>query len=442
METRKKNNLNYQIKKSLIYKVIAIAASFLVVKFYLKYLGVDDYGLWAILINIMSFVTFFDFGISNGIKNHVTSAIDDDNKYLAKCYISTAYICVAIVSVIIFIIAVFIVKNIDLDVIYNSRISEFELEKITIAMFLFVLVNLIITTANNLYFIKGESQLLSLSQLYMQISSLCIMIILSFFTKGNVFFCVIQYGVSLVLTNLFVSIFFYRKHSEITPSFLCFDKKLINVIFSSGGKFFCLQILFFILQAKDRILIGYLIDNPSVAYYDLLYKYFSLILIVHTIINNPLWPLYTSAFKRNDYKWFESIKKKLLYLVVFYIIIGVVMIFTAQSFFYLWVGDEITISYKTSAYMMCMIISLIIFSIFAFFSNGINKTKIQFISVIIGCVINFPLAYFLVKDMNMGINGVLLSTTISLSVFCFSGFIQFISEIDKIKRLSNVKIYS
>jgi len=76
---------------SFFYKGGALILSFLMVPLNLEYLGNLKYGIWATLFSIISWVTFFDLGLGNGMKNKVTEALSKKDFQSAREYISTAY---------------------------------------------------------------------------------------------------------------------------------------------------------------------------------------------------------------------------------------------------------------------------------------------------------------------------------------------------------------
>jgi len=63
-------------------------------------------------------------------------------------------------------------------------------------------------------------------------------------------------------------------------------------------------------------------------------------------------------------------------------------------------------------------------NIYAFFLNGIGKTRIQIFTSIIASLIHIPLAYILVKHFHYGSEGIVFSMTISLLFFAIAGPVQ------------------
>jgi Na+-driven multidrug efflux pump len=84
-----------------------------------------------------------------------------------------------------------------------------------------------------------------------------------------------------------------------------------------------------------------------------------------------------------------------------------------------------------------MFLFIVWHSIFAYFSNGIEKTNIQLVTTAIGALINIPLSVIFVKYFNLGIDGIILATIISLLIYCILGPIEAFKEINKMKEINN-----
>ena len=89
-----------QIGLSGIYKGCSFIISFLLVPLSIKYIGVANYGLWITMFAFISWFSFFDFGIGNGLRNKLSQALANDNRLLAKQLVSTDYFIMLLVVII------------------------------------------------------------------------------------------------------------------------------------------------------------------------------------------------------------------------------------------------------------------------------------------------------------------------------------------------------
>ena len=429
-------NLLKQIKSSFLYKIFAVIFSFVLIRLMVQYLGIEQYGIWSVLLTFINFVLFFDLGITNGIKNKVSISLSNNNKLEAQEYVSTGYIILFILTSFIYIIYYICSFYIDWQSVFNTSIVENDTlrQVVSISLF-FILLNFVLSVISALYNATQNASFIVLNQLLTQFISLSLVSILFLFTKENIVYIAISYGISLILSNSLLSIYFYSKHTYLLPKIKLFKIDKIKSILTLGIKFFILQLTIFIILSTDKILITQLLGTSYVTSYDILYKYFSIITITHGIINTPLWSMYTEAYEKNDYIWIEQILKKMVGMMLIYMSISFILYIAADGFIPMWIANnDLILNSSNYIFMSILILFLVWYSIFAYFTNGINKTKIQLYSALLGAVINIPLAILFVKYLNMELNGILLSTIISLSIFGITGPIQAYKEIKLMKQ--------
>jgi len=98
----------------------------------------------------------------------------------------------------------------------------------------------------------------------------------------------------------------------------------------------------------------------------------------------------------------------------------IIGVFTTSVFFdeivYLWMNQSIDISgLSVKLIGLCVIIQMFN-GIAVNIENGSGLIKPQIISYIIAGVINIPLAFYLVKGLGMGLNGIIIAKLICLLI--------------------------
>lgn len=428
-------NFIKQLKFSFIYKVLAILLSFILTRLLLQYLGIETYGIWSIILTLVNWILFFDLGIANGVKNKVSEELAKKNILSVKEFISTGYIILFFFSATIYMFFFIISFFINWQTIFNTEIlTNIFLQKVVLTVLFFILLNFIFSIIIAVFNATQNASLIVLNQFISQLLALIMVYILSLFTDSNLLYIAISYGLSLLISNLILSFWFYKKHIHLMPSYKFFSRNKVASITSLGVKFFFLQLTILIILSTDKIIIAQLLGPSLVTSYDILFKYFSIITIIHGIINTPLWSMYTEAYEKNDFHWIESTLSKLIKLTLVYILLAILLSIFGYKIIELWIGDiDLGLKVSNFLYMGAMAIILTWYSIFAYFSNGINKTKVQLITASIGAIINLPLSIYFINFLDMGLNGVLLATIISLSIFGIAGPIQAFKEIKKMK---------
>ena len=92
----------------------------------------------------------------------------------------------------------------------------------------------------------------------------------------------------------------------------------------------------------------------------------------------------------------------------------------------LWIGDAVKISFSLSLCICAYIAVSNWNSIFANFSNGVGKLRIQILYAIIMGIVNIPLCFILVKIFKMGTFAMPLSNFICL---IFGGVISYVQYV-------------
>ena len=415
--------VNSKIVEAIAYKIFAVIISFFAVRISVSYLGLDQFGNWVYLLALINFAIFFDLGLSNGIKNELARSVEDEDLSMQRLIISTGVVILASLCGIIFILA-----------LLGSYLAALlgYLTDLTIALaglivLVFVLVNLVLSISLSVYNTFGYAQLIVLYQLTVQLLGLCGLVVLFNFTSPSLVYMAIVYGGSLVVANLLLITFFVYRYPHIIPSYKLFDFSLVKKIISLGGNFFYLQMAIFVILISDKIIIGALLNSTSVALYELMFKYYGIALMVHTIFNTPLWPKYT-AYLRS--------KKYLVLINKFEVMLGLTAILAfgtmlstlfADYAFGVWLSDnKPEISFSTHISMAVMVCCLMWFSTLAYLSNGTENLRVQTVAVTIGALINIPLSYLLVSKFGLGLPGIAYATSISLFIYCLAGSFEFV----------------
>jgi O-antigen/teichoic acid export membrane protein len=228
----------------------------------------------------------------------------------------------------------------------------------------------------------------------------------------------------MVVSNLLLIYYFFKKHAEVKPSIKYIDLSRIKEIASLGVKFFIIQMAVLVIFATDNIIITQVLGPEHVTPYNVVFKLFSIITIGHSIILAPLWSAYTDAYTKGDIGWIRNILKKLNMLMIPIIIGVLILIIFARQIINIWIGPVIKFPYLLVLFMGIYTVISVWNNIYAYFVNGIGRIKPQMFSAILGGFINIPLSIYFAKYLSMGISGVILGTIVSLSLFAIIGPIQ------------------
>ena len=92
-----------------------------------------------------------------------------------------------------------------------------------------------------------------------------------------------------------------------------------------GIQFFVIQISGVILFMTSNILISNLFTPSMVTPYQIAYRYFSILLVMFTVICMPFWNATTDAYERGDMQWIRNATRKLRLMTIGILLCFVVM---------------------------------------------------------------------------------------------------------------------
>jgi len=408
-------------------KGISIIVQFLLVPLTLNYLNPVKYGIWLTLSAVIGWLSFFDIGLGNGLRNKLTEALAINDFKLAKIYVSTTYaVLFLIISGMLFF---FLMINpfLNWSKILNAT-SEMagELSMIAVTVFTFFSIRFIL---NLIGVIFTSNQLPIYNEGFALLGNLIALLAIFIITKtsqGNLLYISIAYSSAPVIILIIVSVYFFNgKYQLIKPSIKAVNFKYFKPLAGLGVKFFVLQLAVLIIFSTDNMIITQLLGPAEVIPYNIAFRYFGISIMIFSIILSPFWSAFTDAMAKKEMVWIENSIKKLLKIWLIVAVLGVVLMIIISKYFYLmWVGDKVHIPLLLSVFMGIYAIIMTWNNIFTFLLNGIGKIKLQMYYGIIGMLINIPVSIFLAKNLGMGSTGVILGTCISLFFGTVLGPIQ------------------
>jgi len=412
----KARSYNYlrQIKGTVIYKAVAVVASYIAVPMMIHYLGQEKFGIWSTLLSIISWIVFFDLGVGHGLRNKITESLAKNAREEAALYIASGYTLIGLLALGLWIILMAVSFFIPWQSVFNTNaLPESDLRltlQLTASFILFNFWTGLITALLNAV---QKSSLLALRQLISNVLVLALIWILSRTTDASLPLLGVAYGVSLILANLLLSGWFFRTYNDLKPRF-SIEKKHIRALLGVGSQFLIIQIAMLVIFTTDKLLITQLIGPASVTAYDVVFKLFGVLTFAHGLICFPLWSAYADAYHRGDMTWIRRMfKKQLWFFVALWFFVGAMALF-AKPIIAVWIGAEIKVADSVVLMMGIFVLMTAWNNMYAMFVNGIGAIKPQLYAMLFGMVINIPLSIFFVRNMDMGVSGIVMGTIFSL----------------------------
>lgn len=412
---------------SFLIKGLNISLGLLLVPLTLNYLDPTRYGIWITISSIVGWMGFFDIGLGNGLRNKLAEAIAQDKEELGKVYVSTTYAILSIIIVAVLVLFIVINPILNWNLLLNVDTSIVRLEELSLLaliVFTFFCLQFVLKLITTILRADQRPAYASVFDLFARILSLIIIFILIKTTISNLVYLGIALSCTPVLVLLIASLWlFSKKYKKFRPSLKYIDFSKARGLLTLGINFFIIHIAVILLYQTNNIVISQLFGAEQVTPYNIAFKYFSVLVMLFSIVLTPFWSAFTNAWVKKDFKWIKRVINKLLLLWGGLSVLGVVMLIFSDSIYDMWIGNKIHISFSMSTLVFIWVLINAWNSIFSQFLNGVGKVKIQMYVGFLAAILNVPLAIFLGKKL--GVEGVLLANILVLIIGLFIYPIQY-----------------
>ena len=395
---------------SLGVKGISILISLAFVPLLLSNLNTERYGIWLTLTSVLSWMSFFDIGLGNGLKNQLASCFANNDQNGARKAISTAYLSMGIITCINIVVFIIVSNYINWDVFLNSPISmrgELKVLVTCVVCFFFIQLwlNLICTILDSL-------QMPSLTGIISTFGQLLAFILVFAVSRIDNQATLLIYGICISISPVVViaistALIFFKTSRHLAPSFKLYDKTLVKRMFSLGAKFLLIQLTAIMLYQTNNFVIAHIVGDSDVTYYNIAFKYAGIIQMIFTIIISPIWVASADAYTKGDILWIKNIINKLNKIWLLFFFISIILVLAAPYVYELWLGKDIKIDPVTTSLLFVYFLLSMKNGIYCNIINGFGKITLQFYLTAIEVVIHISLSIFLGKIL--GSNGVIIS---------------------------------
>jgi O-antigen/teichoic acid export membrane protein len=415
------------ILASAVIKGMSIAINFMLIPLTIHFINPTQYGIWITLSSIITWLNFFDIGLGHGLRNRFAEAKAKGEKRLARVYVSTTY---AILSIIIAIlIAIFASINPWLNwakILNAPLVMAKELGNLALIVVVFFGLQFVLNLIVVIVTADQRPAKASLLVLLGNIISLSGIFILMKTAHRTLLMMGLILSAAPVLVLAVMSFWYFKTgYREYAPSLKLVNFRYAKSLLSLGTKFFVIQIAVVILFQTANIIISQIFGPQEVTPYNVAFRYFSVLIMVFSIIMTPFWSAFTDAYSRGDGAWVRHIMKKLNILSIIFGVTIFFMVLVSPFVYRIWVGPSVRVRFLLSVFMGIYSLILIIGTPYTTFLNGVGKIKLSLWIAILVAPLNIPLAIFLATHTSLGIVGVIASICVCNSPILFYGPIQY-----------------
>lgn len=172
-------------------------------------------------------------------------------------------------------------------------------------------------------------------------------------------------------------------------------------------------------------MISHFFGNEDVTKYNIVSKYFNILIILQSMILVPFWTLFTEAYAKQDKKRLISMMKKLLNMGILFSIVAALMVAISSFMYKIWIGNLVNIPITLTVAVAVFTILTFFASVFSTFLNGTGKIGFQMYTSIFPSLLHIPLAILSVKYFHFGLLGLVSVSSLWLLITLPLRYIQY-----------------
>lgn len=406
----------------LVMKGGNILIGLLLVPLTINYVNSETYGVWLAISSMVTWISFLDIGINNGLKNKLTEALANGDTAKAKAYVSTTYAILALIFIPLMLALLTITPFVDWQTVLN--VSNIEGRTLVYAMCIvlaYFCINFVLSTINVILLADQRPADVSLRSFLEQLLTLGVIYTMTKFVPGSLqSLCIALCACPLFLMILFNVIFLSGRYRAIAPSVSHVQFGLSKDLLKLGVQFFIIQIAGIVQYQMINFLIIHYIGAGEVTAYNIAYKYFNIVYMVWIILTTPIWAAVTDAVAKGDFAWIRSTTSKYIKLLLLFAVCSMLMLIASPYVYDLWIGNSVTVSFELSLWVMLYNFAMMFSAVFVSILNGASILKVQTIAsiispfVFIGCcmlllALGFGTKAILISSIVANFNGLILA---------------------------------
>lgn len=400
---------------------VSIICSFLIVPLTINYVSSYEYGIWLTISSLVAWISFFDVGIGNGLRNKFIEAVENNEPVRARRLVSTAYAIISIIVVSVWAVAMTVSCFIDWNSILNvSDVSGRELLYTVLIALTNFCVLFILSLNRTLLNALQKPALASAFDTATQALLCIVLLLITHFTQGNIVYLAMAMGGTSIFVLITSNIWtFSTVLRDYRPSHKYVKFSYAGDIMSLGIMFFFLSVLSIAFYQTNNLIISHYLGPEEVTVYNIAYRYINVLPMVFTIILTPFWSAFTEARVNNDYTWMKSARKRLMQTLMLLGLAGLAMVIISPMVYKVWIKDMVTVPLMVTLLAYLFQMFNMWGSLWTQLLSGLGKLRLQVICSTVCCVSYVPLGCYFCD--RYGLYG-LMTVSVVLQMLCTSWF--------------------
>lgn len=403
-------NIKKNISWNLILKAVSLLISFMLLPMTIHYLSVVEYGVWITLFTVMNWINLMDVGIGLGIRNKLAEAVSKEDINGIRAYISIGCVSAIIMGVGFWGVFYYGIQFIDFQKVFNTNmISNSDLYQATLYAGIFIIITFVFSIINQFYYAFQKAAFVGLMQIIHGLIMLTIVYFLTLQNEHKMIYFIFSFGVATIISKVGFFGYFFIQQRNIFPKVKYIETKKVKEVLCLGTRFFVLQLATVVIFSSSSMFITGFLGPEYVQSYDVIFRIFNVIPVLHSLAVTPLWSAYTDAYTKKDFIWIKKILKKLNLLMIPIIILAFIIGMNIDFIIIMWIGIKIDYSIQLLFLMGLYAVTFTWSNNYAYLLNGISKLSVQLVGWTVSAFMILPLNIMFLKILNMEAEGVILS---------------------------------
>lgn len=409
---------------AFIIKGGALAIAFFSTPLFISYFNNNEVlGLWYTLFSVLTWFLTFDFGVGNGIRNHLVKALVENNRVRARKIISSGIASVGVITIILSVVGCLFIFVYDLNDFFNIDTSVISTSTLRIsALFIFagIMLRFLLTTVSSIFYALQRSAVNNFISLWVSLLQLIYVLIFRFDNvEEALIYISFAYLIISVLPMITAAVIvFMRELRDCIPHYKFIAADTTKQIMSIGLLFFLCQIFYLLIANTNEFFISHYWGTDSTADYTFYYKITMLLSMMVSLALTPTWSMVTKALAEGNYGWLRKLFRLVNIAGIALIMLQFLIVPFMQPIMNLWLGKgQLDVDYTTAVAFACFGSVFIYSSMLSTIVCGMAEMRLQTWCYGIGAIAKIIVIVFLYKlfsewDMVVWLN------VIVLGVYC------------------------
>jgi O-antigen/teichoic acid export membrane protein len=379
-------------------------------------------GVWFTLLSLLSWISFFELGVGNGLKNQLIAVLAQGDKLSARELVSAAY--GGLLMVLFPIVALLCLSTwvLPLGQIFNAEgVSASALQGGVLLALVAVFVNLYVGLGGQIAAALGWPLLQFLAQFLAQLFFVGIV----YWQKRDGQVMSIPgvawaYLIGQLVGQSVVSLWVFLQAPYLRPAGH-FTRKVFKRVMGLAYQFALLQLAVFLTFNVGNLVIAHYISPAEVRVYAAVAQYFGLTSIILAAVGNTLWPALASALSRNDRPWLEKTVRRAFMLFGLLVLVAFLQWIFARPIMNLWLAKQIDPSRAFLAMSAVATVICVWNQLLSVMLNASSQLAGQLVTAIYGMIVTGP-AIILFIHLGWGLSAVPAGIIAGIIPFSFYGF--------------------